>query len=332
MTYLVTGGAGFIGSHVVDALAARGDEVIALDDLSTGRRENLSWALESGRVRFVEGSILDAELVDECMRASQACIHLASAVGVKLIIERPLDSLLRNVRGTDVVVSAATRHRRRLLFSSSSEIYGKGTTTALQEDSDRLLGPPSVARWSYATAKAFGEDLINSYCRETGAETVIARLFNCVGPRQSGAYGMVLPRFVQQALAGVDVTVYGDGSQCRCFTHVADTVRAILLLIDSPGTIGGTYNVGSPTEISIMDLAISVIERAESLSRIALVPFDQAYGEGFEELGRRRPDISAIHHAVGWTPTRTLDEIINDVIRAERDLALAGRDTMVAPD
>lgn len=317
MRYLITGGAGFVGSHLVDALTTRGDSVLILDDLSTGRIENIEHVLESELVEFVEGSVLDDELVDECTQAVDACVHLASAVGVQLVVSRPLDSLLRNTRGNDIVISAAARHGRKLLFTSTSEVYGKNASGALNEQSDRILGSPYKLRWSYATTKALGEALAYSYVREQGARMVVTRLFNTVGPRQTGAYGMVLPRFVRQALAGDDLTVYGNGTQSRCFGHVLDVVHAIVLLLDDERAVGNAYNVGCPVETPIVELARRVIERTGSDSKVTLVPYDEAYDEGFEELGRRKPDITAIERLTGWTPSRSVDEAIDDVIAYE---------------
>jgi UDP-glucose 4-epimerase len=319
--YLVTGGAGFIGSHLVEALAARGDHALILDDLSTGDRRNVEHLLPSENVELVEGSILDADLVDGCVKSVDACFHLASAVGVQLVVSQPLDTLLRNVRGTDIVISAAVRHRRRMLFTSTSEIYGKNSTGALDEQSDRILGSPFKARWGYSTAKAFGEALAHGYARERGAEIVVARLFNTVGPRQKGAYGMVLPRFVQQALAGKDLTVYGNGTQSRCFVHVADTVHALSLLMEDDKALGDVFNVGSDREVPIIELAAKVIERTESRSRVQLIPYENAYGEGFEELGRRKPDTSRLEGLTGWQISRNLDETIDDVIAYARSEA-----------
>ncbi|MEJ7826477.1 MAG: NAD-dependent epimerase/dehydratase family protein [Solirubrobacteraceae bacterium] len=316
MRYLMTGGSGFIGSHLTDLLVAEGHSVTILDNLSTGRRENV-WHLLGDEVRLVEGSVTDAALVDELMQDADACIHLASAVGVQLIVERPLEALLANVRGIDIVMEAAARHGRRLLYSSTSEVYGKNTTGALSEDNDLLLGSPFKARWSYAIAKSFGEALAHGYHRDLGAEVVTVRLFNTVGPRQSAMYGMVLPRLVRQALTGRDLTVYGDGGQTRCFIHVRDTVEAIAMLCHDPRAVGNVYNIGNTTPISIMDLAIRVIERTDSDSRICLVPYDAAYPSGFEELGRRQPDTSLLRELTGWCPNRTLDEAIDDVILHE---------------
>jgi UDP-glucose 4-epimerase len=333
MDYLITGGAGFIGSHLADALIARGDRVLVLDDLSTGSRENLSAALASGRAELVEGSVCDAELLDECMAQASACFHLASAVGVKLIVSRSVDSLSRSVRGAQVVAEAAHRSGVRLLFASTSEIYGKNGSSALCEASDRLLGPPSVARWAYSTAKAFGEALVLGYHRERSSDTVVARLFNTVGPRQAAAYGMVLPRFVRQALAGEDLTVYGDGSQSRCFCHVADTVTALIMLMDEEGARGDAFNVGRAEEITIAALAELVIERTGSTSGIRLVPYEVAYGEGFEELGRRRPDTTALRQMTGWRPTRGVGEAIDDLAVYERlraEVRVAGEEDLGA--
>lgn len=302
----------------MDALLGRGDGVVILDDLSTGRRENIEHVLRSDRVQLVEGSILDAPLVDDLMRSVDGCFHLASAVGVQLIVERPLDSLLRNLRGNDTVISAAARHRTRLLFTSTSEIYGKNSSRALNESSDRVLGSPFKSRWAYSTTKACGEILAHSYYCEQGCPMTVARLFNTSGPRQSPAYGMVLPRLVRQALDGADLTVYGDGTQTRCFIHVHDTVRAILMIFDSDLGVGGVYNVGAPNEVSIMELAQLVIRRIESGSRIRLVPYEEAYEDGFEELGRRVPDTSALRQLTGWGPKHGLIDIVDDVIAYER--------------
>jgi UDP-glucose 4-epimerase len=311
--HLITGGAGFIGSHLADALVARGDQVVILDDLSTGRRENVVHLIEDGSAVFVEGSVLDAELVDQWVERTDSVFHLASAVGVKLVVEQPLESLMRNVRGTNVVSHAASRYGRRLLFTSTSEVYGKHSNGALPEDADRLLGPSSTSRWGYANTKAFGEMLAFGYARERGAETVVVRLFNSVGPRQLGSYGMVLPRFVAQALRGEDLTVYGDGTQSRCFTHVYDTVEGILAVAQSDRAVGSAFNIGASQDITIKELAERVIKRTGSGSRIRYVPYAEAYGEGFEELGSRKPETSAIEELCGWRPTRTIDNAIDDL-------------------
>jgi UDP-glucose 4-epimerase len=330
MRYLITGGAGFIGSHVVDALTTRGDSVLILDDLSTGRLENIEHIRDSDLVEFVEGSVLDQETVDDCMQSVDACLHFASAVGVQLVVSRPLDSLQRNIRGNDIVISSAARHDRQLLFASTSEVYGKNSSGALSEDSDRILGSPYKLRWSYATAKAFGEALAYSYAREQGSRMMVVRLFNTVGPRQTGAYGMVLPRFVRQALAGDDLTVFGNGTQSRCFGHVLDVVHGILLVLDSDEAVGKVFNIGSPLETAVIALAGKVIERTGSESKIRLVPYEEAYDEGFEELGRRKPDTTALEALTGWKPTRTVDEAIDDVVAYENGSVFVPRGLRVA--
>jgi UDP-glucose 4-epimerase len=318
MVHLITGGAGFIGSHLADALVGRGDYVVVLDDLSTGRIENLAEALESGRCELVQGSTSDPGLVDELVAAADTCFHLASAVGVKLIIDEALDSLRRNVRGCDNVLHSAARHGKRLIFSSTSEIYGKNTEAALREESDRLLGPTQTSRWSYSIAKSFGESLALALHREEGAEMVVVRLFNTTGPRQTGAYGMVLPTFVRQALAGGPLTVFGNGAQSRCFAHVTDTVTALCLLADHPEASGRVFNVGAGAEVTIIELAERVIERLGSDSEIEFVPFEQAYGEGFEELGRRQPDTTALRELTGWTAELSVEDAIDDLVAYER--------------
>ncbi len=318
LRYLITGGAGFIGSHVADALAARGDDVVLLDDLSTGRRSNVEHLLGSDRVQLIEGSVLDEELVDACVQESDVCMHLASAVGVQLIVSQPLDTLRRNMRGNDIVISTAARYRKRMLFTSTSEVYGKNSSQALREDSDRIVGSPFVARWAYATAKAFGEALAHSHHREEGQDFTVVRLFNTVGPRQTGAYGMVVPRLVRQALRGEELTVYGDGSQSRCFAHVYDTIRAIVQLMDMDESVGHVYNVGNTVETKILALAERVILRTGSTSTVRLVPYEEAYDEGFEELGRRRPDTTLLRGLTGWEPRLSVDDIIDDVAAFEQ--------------
>jgi UDP-glucose 4-epimerase len=293
------------------------DRVVVLDDLTTGRRENLESFAGDG-VELVEGSTSDADLVDRLMADADMCFHLASAVGVQLVVSNPLDSLLKNVRGTDNVLSAAARHGARLLFTSTSEVYGKNSMGALDEEADRLIGSPFKARWCYETSKAFGECLAHSYHRDQGAAMTVVRLFNTVGPRQTGRYGMVVPTFVRQALEGEALTVYGDGSQTRCFAHVNDTLRGILGLMDTPASIGGVFNIGSATEIPIIELARRVIEHTDSESKIEFVAYEDAYEEGFEELGRRKPDTTAIRELTGWESQLTVDDAINDVIAFER--------------
>ena len=318
--YLITGGAGFIGSHLVDALRARdpSHEIVVVDDLSSGRVENIAHALTLGGVQFVRGSAADAALIDEHMPHADVCVHLASPVGVQMIVDDPLETMMRSVRATNVVMHAAVRHGVRVLFSSTSEVYGKHTSQALDEDDDLVSGSPSKGRWSYAIAKNFGEALIHGYHRGRDADATVARLFNTIGARQTGRHGMVLPRFVRQALAGGDLTVYGSGEQTRCFTHVTDTVEALMLLCESDHAHGRTFNVGSSTPVAIVDLARRVIARTESASAIVLVPYAEAYGDGFEELGMRAPSTAALRALTGWTPRRTVDDAIDALIAHER--------------
>lgn len=318
-TYLVTGGAGFIGSHLADALLARGDFVIALDNLTTGRLSNLTAAGRQSRFRFVQGSVLDEVIVDELANECDVIVHLAAAVGVTLIVEQPLKSLTTNIRGSEIVIEAAHRYRRKILTASTSEIYGKNSSGPLAETADRILGSPKVARWAYSTAKAVDEVLSYAYHKERGLPTIVARLFNTVGPRQSAAYGMVIPRLVRQALAGESLTVFGDGTQTRCFGHVADIVEGLLRLLDTPAAIGDVFNIGSQGEITIQGLAERIIELTDSTSRIELIPYSEAYEEGFEDMQRRVPDTSKIETLTGWRPHLTLDDILAATIREARD-------------
>jgi nucleoside-diphosphate-sugar epimerase len=321
--YLITGGAGFIGSHLVEAIIGRGDRVTVLDDLSTGLQTNLETLTDDPRLRFVGGSVTDAELVDRLMAQCDCCLHLASAVGVELVVSDPLHTLRQIVHGTDVVLAAAAVHRPRLVFFSTSEVYGKNSGTALNEDSDRVLGSASKSRWSYAIAKSYGESLAHGYHRQHGTDTVVVRLFNTIGPRQRASFGMVVPRFVQRAIAGDDLLVYGDGSQSRCFLHVADAVAAILAVCEQPDASGRAFNIGNPDPITILALARRVLELTGSDSGISLVPYEQAYGDGFEELGRRSPDITAVSELTGWRPQHTLDEALVDVVSFQRQPANA---------
>ena len=311
--YLVTGGAGFIGSHLVDALVAGGHTVIVLDDLSTGRHDNLRQHAGSTSVEFVLGSILNEALVDDVVRRVDVVLHFAAAVGVNLIVERPLESLATNIRGSEIVLEKCHKYGRKVLVASTSEIYGKNTSDALNEEDDRILGSPLKTRWSYSEAKAIEEVLAYAYYREKGLPTVIVRLFNTVGPRQVGHYGMVLPRLVDQALRNAPLTVYGTGQQTRCFCHVSDIVVAILGLVGSTESEGKVFNVGSRGEISIQGLAEKIREITGSTSEIIYVPYDEAYEAGFEDMQRRRPDTTRISNLLGWAPTRDLDQIVADV-------------------
>lgn len=319
MRYLLTGGAGFIGSHLAEALVARGHEVTVLDNLSTGSTANLK-AVEKD-VRFLQGSILDPLLVDELVQNSDVVVHLAAAVGVKLIVEKPLHSLLTNIKGSEIVLEAAHRYRRKVLLASTSEIYGKNLKGPFKEEDDRVLGSPKVSRWAYSTSKAVDEILAYAYHRERGLPTIVIRLFNTAGPRQTGTYGMVLPRFVQQALAGEPLTVHGDGRQTRCFCHVADVIEAILGLLDEPRAEGDVFNVGSMEEVTILDVAERIIDHTGSSSTIEFVPYEKAYEYGYEDMRRRIPDISKIKGITGWEPRLNLDVIVSELV----DEAKAGR-------
>jgi len=324
LRYLITGGAGFIGSHLSDRLSADGHEILVLDDLSTGRLSNIEHLLRSNRIDFVEGSVLDEALVLELLDEVDACVHLASVVGVSLVVDEPVDTLLSNVRGTDTVLSAAAGLRKRVLLASTSEVYGKLSNGALSEHADRIYGPTQKARWNYATSKSFGEALALGYHKELGAENIVARLFNTVGPRQTGVYGMVLPTLARQAVSGKPLTVFGDGTQTRCFGHVYDTVDALTRLLDCDRAVGRILNIGCDTEISILGLARRVIARAGSSSRVEFVPYDKAYDDGFEELGRRQPDTTALRELTGWEPERTVDDAIDDVVRFQRAEFMSG--------
>jgi UDP-glucose 4-epimerase len=316
MRYLVTGGAGFIGSHVVEGFLRRGDEAVVLDDLSTGSVENLKAV--HGDIRLVEGSVLEPSIVDELVRHCDAVVHLAAAVGVRLIVERPLESLLTNIRGAEVVLQAAHRHGRKVMVASSSEIYGKYTDGPFKEEDDRVLGSPKVSRWAYSTSKAVDEILAFAYYREKGLPTVVVRLFNTVGPRQTSSYGMVLPNFVEQAVSGSPLTVHGDGKQTRCFCHVSDVVDALLALMDEPEADGEVFNVGTTEEVTIVELAERVLAATGSGSEISFVPYEEAYEEGFEDMHRRVPDIGKLRSLVGWRPRRTLESIIEELVKEAR--------------
>jgi nucleoside-diphosphate-sugar epimerase len=318
VNYLITGGAGFIGSHLADRLIARNDSVVALDDLSTGSVENVGHLKDEPRFRLEHGSILDPDIVRRLTAETDAVVHLAAAVGVKLIVERPLESFITNIRGTQIVLEAAAESGRKILVTSTSEIYGKNTSGPLHEDADRILGSPLKSRWSYSAAKAADEMFANAYWRERGTPTIIVRLFNTVGPRQTGEFGMVVPRFVRQALHDEDLTVYGDGTQRRCFCHIADVVDALVGVIDHPEAVGGVFNVGSQSEITIDDLADAVIRMTGSGSGVVHIPYDEAYERGFEDMQRRIPDTTRLRELTGWTPMRSFEEILSDVIAFER--------------
>ena len=314
MKVLITGGAGFIGSHLCEKLLKLGDEVTVLDNLSTGRYENVAHLKANLKFNLVVGSILDEELVSKLCEKTDAIFHLAAAVGVELIVKHPLDSLTTNIKGSETVLDMAQRYNRKVLITSTSEIYGKNVNGPLREDDDRILGSPLKSRWGYSTAKAVDEMLAYVYWKQKGLPTIIVRLFNTVGPRQTGAYGMVIPRFVAQALKDEPLTVYGDGSQSRCFLHVQDAVDALVKLMQNPRAQGGVFNVGSQEEITIKDLAKKVIQLTESKSEVVYISYDQAYEAGFEDMQRRVPDISKIQNLIGYRPTADLEGILKSVI------------------
>ena len=313
MRVLITGGAGFIGSHLTDLLLSQDHQVTVLDDLSTGRHDNIRHHLGDPRFEFILGSILNEALIDDAVRRSDAVVHLAAAVGVELIVGKPLESLATNIRGSEIVLEKCHKYGRKVLVASTSEIYGKNESDLLSEEDDRILGSPLKTRWSYSEAKAIEEVLAYAYWREKGLPTVIVRLFNTVGPRQVGQYGMVVPRFVEQALAGRPLTIYGDGTQRRCFCHVSDVVAALQALLGSTEAEGQVFNVGTQEEISIRGLADKVLAVTGSSSDIIMIPYDEAYEHGFEDMPRRVPDTARIRGLIGWEPTRDLDTIIKDV-------------------
>ncbi|KAB1662557.1 NAD-dependent epimerase/dehydratase family protein [Pseudoclavibacter chungangensis] len=323
MRILITGGAGFIGSHLVDLLVERGDDVVVLDDLSTGRLDNLarhtSGESGPGTFRFEEGNVLDRALVDRLIGESEYVLHLAAAVGVHTILNEPLRSLRTNIHGTENVLDAAVAHHAKMLLVSTSEIYGKNTSDKLDEGADRILGSPLTARWTYAAAKGIDESFAQAYGKELGLEVAIARPFNTVGPRQTGRYGMVVPNLVRQALAGEPLTVYGDGSQTRCFGFVGEVAPAMVALVETPAAQGRAVNLGGAREVSILELARTVIEVTGSTSDITLVPYSEAYGEGYEDMQRRVPDNTLAGEIVGYEPKIPLEEIIETVAEDQRN-------------
>lgn len=318
MKALLTGGAGFIGSHLAEALVARGDEVYIIDDLSTGRMENLRGLLDHDRVHTRWHSILDESLLQELVDEVDVIFHLAAAVGVRLILDKPVETIEINIVGTSKVLQCAAKARKKVVLASSSEVYGKNDRVPLREDDDGLLGPTSKSRWSYACSKAVDEFLALAYWREKAVPVVIVRFFNTIGPRQTGRYGMVVPRFVRQALGGEPITVYGDGRQSRSFTAVDDAVAAAIQLAFQPEAVGHVFNVGNGDEVSILELAQRVKALTGSASPIRFVPYDQAYQEGFEDLRRRVPDISKLHRFTGFQPRWDLDAILARVIEFHR--------------
>jgi len=311
MKYLITGGAGFIGSHLAERLILRGDQVLVLDNLSTGSLSNLT-AINS-KATFISGDILNEDLVSELIEECDYVVHLAASLGVLNIVTKPLESLLVNLRGSEIVIALASKFNKPILIASTSEIYGKNTKAFLSEEDDRIIGHPLKSRWSYSEAKAVDESLAFFYFQERGLEARIVRFFNTVGPRQVGHYGMVLPRFVSAALQNEPLNVYGSGEQIRCFCHVSDAVKALILVMDSDKSIGQVFNIGNSEQISIMDLAKRVVALTESESVIERVAYELAYPDGFEDMQRRVPDLTKINRILGWQPEVTLDQIIRDI-------------------
>jgi len=319
MHVLITGGAGFIGSHLADALLRRGDSVSVLDNLSTGSAENVRSLEGHPRFSFAQAGLDDGAVLDRLAGRADAIVHLAATVGVQLVLERPTQTIETNVLGTHALLDAARRHGCQTLIASTSEVYGKSESLPFSENDDLVLGPPSRTRWVYAATKLLDEFLALAAHQEFGLPLTIMRLFNVVGPRQTGRFGMVLPRFVRQALRGQPLTVYGDGMQTRCFCHVGDVVQAIVGLLGRASVSGQIYNIGSSQEVTIRELAEEIVDRADSSSPIHYVPYDQAYATGFEDLRRRVPDISKIEAEIGWKPTHLLPNILDDMMEFERD-------------
>ncbi len=319
MKALITGGAGFIGSHLAELLLADGAEVFALDDLSTGSERNIAHLRERPDFHLVVDSVLKNAVINELVHKCDVVYHLAAAVGVRLIVEQPVHTLVTNIQGTENVLEHCNRFGKRVLVASTSEVYGdRREPESLEEQSLRVYGPTTARRWAYAESKALDEFLALAYHQERGLDCVIVRLFNTVGPRQSGQYGMVIPRFVQNALAGRPLEVFGDGNQTRCFCHVEDTIRALKGLMDDTSISGEIFNVGSTERIAIAELAQRIVELTESSSELSSVPYEEAYGQGIEDMYHRAPSIEKVRGAIGWEPTRSLDEILADVIRYTR--------------
>ena len=311
MRVFITGGAGFIGSHLTDTLIARGDAVTILDNLTTGSATNIAHL--EGKIELVQGDIRDAALIEKLMAPADLVLHMAAALGVNTILEKTIESVSVNFTGSEVVLNAATRLKKRLIIASTSEIYGKNPQQPLNEESDRVVGAPQKIRWTYSDAKALEEAVAHSLHTTEGLKVTTVRLFNTVGPRQTGRYGMVLPRFVQAALNNEPITIYGDGSQSRVFCHVHDAVKAILTLAATDSTIGDVFNVGGVGETTMKELAEKIISRTNSTSTITYTPYIDAYPAGFEDMQRRVPDITKIKNTINWSPANTLDSIIDDV-------------------
>jgi len=319
MKALVTGGAGFIGSHLCDALLARGDHVTVIDDLSTGSIDNVSHLDSNRRFKLVIDTILNPPVLEQLTSKADVVFHLAASVGVKYVIDNPLRSIQINIKGTENVLAAANKRKCKLVLASTSEIYGKNQQSPLPEDADRVLGSTTISRWSYSASKAVDEFLTLAYHREKQLPVVIVRLFNTCGPRQTGQYGMVIPRFIKQALLGRDVTVYGDGTQARCFCYVGDTVSGLLKLSVEPKADGEVFNLGNDTEISIHELAKLIITLTKSESKIEFVPYEHAYERGFEDIERGKPSLAKIGDVIGYEPRVGLEEALRRTIEYFRE-------------
>ncbi len=319
MKTLITGGAGFVGSHLADKLIEAGDHVTVIDDLSTGRYENVEHLEGNENFRLIIDTVLNSQLMEELIRDSDRVFHMASAVGVKLIMDQPVKTIETIFHGTDIVLGFCSRYRKRVLIPSTSEVYGKGTSVPFTEDDDILKGSTSKHRWAYACAKELDEFLALAFWRENKLPVVVVRLFNTVGPRQTGQYGMVVPRFIKAALNNEPIPVYGDGEQSRCFGHVTDVVEALIKLLETPECYGKVINIGNPEEITIKDLAVKAIEMIGSSSEIEYLTYEEVYGEGFEDMQRRVPSIEKANKLIGFQPTRKLDDIINDVAKQFRE-------------
>ena len=317
---LITGGAGFIGSHLAEALVTEGKEVFVIDDLSTGSIANIAHLQSNPKFHFTKGSILKADVLEPLIEQVDFVYHLAAAVGVELVVRSVVFTIEDNVRGTENVLAAAAERKVGLLLTSTSEVYGKSERDRFREDDDLLIGPPTFGRWSYACSKLLDEFLALAYWREKKLPVFIARLFNTVGQRQTGRYGMVVPRFVQAALRDEPIIIHGNGKQTRCFCHVTDVVRALVALPNQARAVGQVYNIGSTEEISILELARRVKQMTESQSELRLIPYDQAYSKGFEDMRRRVPSTDKIHQLMGWRPTKSLDEILRLMIEFQREL------------
>ncbi len=315
---LITGGAGFIGSHLAEALVTEGKEVFVIDDLSTGAASNLAGLQGNARLHTTHGSIQDLWTLEPLVEKVDFVYHLAAAVGVDLVVKKPVHTIEDNVRGTENVLAAAAKYLKPVLLTSTSEVYGKSDKERFREDDDLLIGPPAFARWGYACSKLLDEFLAMAYWRERELPVRIVRLFNTVGPRQTGRYGMVLPRFVEAALRDEPIVIHGDGKQSRCFCHVSDVVRALTELPKHPRSIGEVYNLGSSEEVSILELARRVKQFTESRSELRLIPYEQAYAKGFEDMRRRVPSTEKIYQLMGWQPTKSLNEIIRLSVEYQR--------------